>query len=173
MIGQKAATLINEGDNIALDSSTTCLELAKNIENKQLSVLTNGMQVVTELGQRSNITMLCTGGYFNEDQHAFFGHIAEKAMEGFHVDKLFLSCKGFHVNWGTSESHEQQAILKRKMLSISDEVNLLVDSSKINVKALIQTATLDKIDRIITDDGIKPATVNLIEKHGIEVMVCK
>ncbi len=171
-IGQKAATLVNDGDIIALDSSTTCLELAKRIENKHIHVLTNGIQVVMELGQRPDVTVLCTGGYFNEDHHAFFGHVAERSMEGHHIDKLFLSCKGFHVNWGMSESHEQQAILKKKMLSVADEVNLLLDSSKINVKALINTASLKQIDRIITDSGVDPAVVQKIEAHGIEVLVC-
>ncbi|UGB29309.1 DeoR/GlpR family DNA-binding transcription regulator [Metabacillus sp. B2-18] len=170
-IGQMAANYVNDRDIIALDSSSTCLELAKNIGDKKVSVLTNGFFVVQELGQKQDVSVLCTGGYYNADHHAFFGHSAENSIEGLHIGKLFLSCKGFDVNWGISESHEQQAMFKRKLLSIAGQVNLLVDSSKLNVKALIQTAPLEKIHRIITDNGIEDALVKSIENQGIEVVI--
>lgn len=172
LIGKKAADFVLDGDIIALDSSTTCLELAKNLDNQSIHVVTNGLQVVMELGKRSNMRVLCTGGFFNEDHHAFFGQVAERSLEGHHIDKLFISCKGYDPNWGMSESHEQQALLKRKMLSVADEVNLLIDSSKMNVKALINTAPSDRIARIITDKGVSITDIKLIEKRGIEVVIC-
>ncbi|KHF41663.1 DeoR/GlpR family DNA-binding transcription regulator [Halalkalibacter okhensis] len=172
LIGQKAAEFVVDGDIIALDSSTTCLELAKSLDNQSIHVFTNGLPVVMELGNKTSMKVLCTGGFFDEDHHAFFGQVAERSMEGHHIDKLFLSCKGYHVDWGMSESHEQQAMLKRKLLLVADEVNLLIDSSKINVKALINTAPSDRITRIFTDKGALAADINLIEKRGIEVVIC-
>lgn len=172
-IGQKAACFIQDGDIVALDSSTTCLELAKELDDQTIHVLTNALQVVMELGNKPNIQVLNTGGFFDSDHQAFFGQVAERAMEGYHIDKLFLSCKGFHLNWGMSESHEQQAMLKRKLLSIADEVNLLIDSSKLNVKALIKTASIDKINRIITDKDLGLSDRKAMEDCGIEVVICE
>lgn len=69
----------------------------------------------------------------------------------YHVNKAFVSCKGLHPQYGISESNELQARVKQKMIDIADQVFMMVDHSKFGVQALAHVASLDQIDRVITD----------------------
>ncbi|MCP8615676.1 DeoR/GlpR family DNA-binding transcription regulator [Salirhabdus salicampi] len=170
-IAKKASHFIHDGDIIAVDSSTTCFELIKVIKHKHITLLTNSLLALLELRNNDNVTVFCTGGYYHNDHHAFLGHSAENAITDHSIGKLFLSCKALDPKWGISESHEQQAMMKREFLNVAEEIYLLVDSTKVNYKALVRTSKLDQIHFIITDEAISADTIQKIEEQGVEVIV--
>ena len=94
-IGAIAATLINDGETIILDSGTTTLEIARQIKNKQgLQVITNGVNIAAELLDAREVQTFIVGGTLRVDSASIVGRSTEEMFEQFSADKLFLSGAG-------------------------------------------------------------------------------
>ena len=150
-IAREAVMLIKPGDRIVLDASTTAWYIASHLPDMPLTVITNSMKVASELSSKERIEVISTGGQLSRRSMSFVGHLAERSLELYHVDKLFLSCKGFHFQHGISESNELQAMVKRKMISIADQVILIADSSKFGLQAFTHVAAASELNVIVTD----------------------
>lgn len=150
-IAEMAIHWVHPGDRIILDASTTAWHMAKIMPNIPVTVLTNSIKVAVELSIKERIRVISTGGILSPRSLSYVGPLAEKSLQYYHVNKAFLSCKGVHLVRGISESNEMQALVKRQMIEIADEVNLMVDYSKFGVQAFAQLGSLKQVDRVITD----------------------
>ncbi|HHV55172.1 MAG TPA: DeoR/GlpR transcriptional regulator [Firmicutes bacterium] len=173
-MAQKAVDLIEDGETLFLDSSTTALALARALRSKQrLTVLTNGVRIVMELATRSGYTVIATGGLLRESSLSFVGPLAERAVSQYHVDWAFLSCKGFTLERGMTESNELEAQLKRLMVSHAHRAVAMVDSSKFGHVAFATIVPISDLNILITDDGAPGAILDQVRESGVEVMVAK
>lgn len=169
-IAQSALSMIRPGDRILLDASTTAGYMAVNMPDMPLTVLTNSIQVATELSSRDKIEIISTGGQLASRSLSFVGPLAERSLETYHVDKLFLSCKGVHLEGGgISESNELQARLKQKMVGISDQVILLADASKFGVRAFARVTGLEAIHSIIMDQPLEADMMDRLNGYNIAI----
>jgi len=172
-IAYEAVKQVREGDKIILDASTTAWYMAKVLPDMEMTVLTNSIKVASELSPKKNITVISTGGILQSKSLSYVGPLAESSFKHYHANKAFISCKGFHLQDGISESSEQQARVKQMMLSISEEVYLMIDHSKFGVKAFSRYEDMDVIDYVITDHHVKSELErNLIEK-GFQLIKTK
>ncbi|WP_434751493.1 DeoR/GlpR family DNA-binding transcription regulator [Paenibacillus amylolyticus] len=170
-IADAALALIQAGDRILLDASTTAGYMAANMPDMPLTVLTNSIQVATELSNRDKIEVISTGGQLAARSLSFVGPLAERSLETYHVDKLFLSCKGVHLESGSiSESNELQARLKQKMVGIADQVILLADASKFGIRAFARVTELDTVHTIITDQPLSEEQTSLCSAYHLRVL---
>ncbi|MCZ1268849.1 MULTISPECIES: DeoR/GlpR family DNA-binding transcription regulator [Paenibacillus] len=169
-IAQSALSMIRPGDRILLDASTTAGYMAANMPDMPLTVLTNSIQVATELSSREKIEVISTGGQLAQRSLSFVGPLAERSLETYHVDKLFLSCKGVHLEGGgISESNELQARLKQKMVGISDQVILLADTSKFGVRAFARVTGLNAVHAVITDQSLGDDLIERLNSYDISI----
>lgn len=170
-IARKAVSYIEPNDRIILDASTTAWYMASIIPDVPLTVLTNSIKVAMELSSKEKVEVISTGGKLAPRSLSFLGPSAERSLDQYHVDKVFLSCKGIHLERGISESNEMQALVKKKMIGISDKVYLLADTSKFGVQAFTYFAELKQIDEIITDNEIDALSVRQLEEKSVTVSV--
>jgi DeoR/GlpR family transcriptional regulator of sugar metabolism len=170
LIAKKAASLVEDGDIIALDASSTCFQMAKHLIDKEITVITNSIPVTLELANRSGLTVILVGGYLREISMSLVGISTELTIEGYHVDKFFFSAKGFDLRRGISEDHELQAQVKRKFISISDQQIFLADHSKFGVKSLVQITDLNNI-KLITDNKLAVDKLRKLKERGIEIEI--
>ncbi|WDQ30281.1 DeoR/GlpR family DNA-binding transcription regulator [Paenibacillus marchantiae] len=169
-IAQSALSMIRPGDRVLLDASTTAGYMAANMPDMPLTVLTNSIQVATELSSRDKIEVISTGGQLAQRSLSFVGPLAERSLETYHVDKLFLSCKGVHLEGGgISESNELQARLKQKMVGISDQVILLADTSKFGVRAFARVTGLNAVHAVITDQSLDDDLIERLNSYDISI----
>ncbi|MEF2965722.1 DeoR/GlpR family DNA-binding transcription regulator [Paenibacillus sp. M1] len=168
-IAEAAVKLISAHDRILLDASTSAWYMAKIMPDLPMTVLTNSVKVATELSTKEKIEVISVGGRLSPRSLSFVGPLAEKSLESFHVDKLFFSCKGVHLERGISESGELQARLKQQMMGIADQIILLADASKFGVQAFTQVADLSQIDAVISDTGLEAGMIGALEDAGITV----
>ncbi|MEK5438466.1 MULTISPECIES: DeoR/GlpR family DNA-binding transcription regulator [Paenibacillus] len=168
-IAREAVMMIKPGDRILLDASTTAWYMASHLPDMPLTVLTNSIRVAAELSGKERIDVISTGGQLSRRSMSFVGHLAERSLELYHVDKMFFSCKGFHLERGASESNELQAMVKRKMISIAEQVILLCDSSKFGIQAFTHVATTSDLDVVITD--YSPATEQLKQLQELNIAI--
>jgi len=170
-IGKVAAELIEDGDALMFDASTTALEIVKQIgTKKRLTVIANSLAVILELIDRSHITLISTGGVFHSRSFSYAGPLAEKGVRNYHVDKLFLGAKGIAIA-GPTDSYEAEAHLKKTMVESAKETILVVDSSKFNEIALVSIIPLEVINKVITDEGIPSEYKKLFADQGTEVII--
>lgn len=169
-IAQAAIKLIGPKDRILLDASSTAWYMAAELPDEALTVLTNSIRVVTELSSKEKIGVISTGGQLAQRSLSFVGPLAERSLAAYHVSKVFLSCKGVHLERGISESNELQARIKEQMISIADEVILLADYSKFGFRAFTHVADLSQVDVIITDNGVPAEQLEKLRDQGITVI---
>ncbi|WP_066399252.1 DeoR family transcriptional regulator [Cytobacillus eiseniae] len=154
-IAKEAVRMIVPGDQIVLDASTTAWYLAKELPDMPLTVLTNSIKAAVELSKKEQIKVISTGGILLNQSLSYVGPLSERSLKMYHVNKAFISCKGVHLEKGLSDSNESQALVKKQMLEIADETIVMVDSSKIGIRAFSQIASLSAIHSIITDSRIE------------------
>ncbi len=169
-IALEAIKRISPKDRILLDASSTAWYMAADVPDIDLTVLTNSIKVATELSGKEKIQVISTGGILAQRSLSFVGPLAERSLDAYHVDKVFLSCKGVHLERGISESNELQARIKERMIGMADEVVLLADSSKFGVQAFTHVADLSEVDTIITDRRMPKETIEQLEDRGIHVI---
>ncbi|MGN7479150.1 DeoR/GlpR family DNA-binding transcription regulator [Solibacillus silvestris] len=173
VIAKHAATLVNEGDTIMLDASTTAWYLANSLPNIPIIVITNSVQVINELISKDRIEVISTGGRYSAKSHSFVGPLSERSIMNYHVNKTFISCTGAHIMNGVSDSSELQAILKSLMIANSDEVILMMDSSKSNKPAFAHVTDIEKIDYLITDSKVDSKFKIQVEELGVNIIIAE
>ena len=147
-----AAEMVNDGDHIFLDASTTAVFIAKAIKDKErLTVITNSMEILIELSYVSGWNIISTGGVMKEGYLAFLGSRTEEVIRSYYVDKVFFSCKSIDQEWGIMESQEAFGTTKKAMIASGRKKILVVDSTKFDQTAFSVAGKLRDLDVVVTD----------------------
>ncbi|MEZ4810708.1 MAG: transcriptional repressor AgaR [Allomuricauda sp.] len=172
-IGLRAASFVNEGDTIMVDSGTTVMELVKNLnERMDLTVITNALNIANQLVKNNNINVIIPGGFLRKKSFSLIGTPAEKSLRNYFCDKLFLGVDGLDIDYGLSTPNIEEAHFNSTMIEMSKKVFVLADSSKIFKRSLAFICEISKVDVLITDSGIAKDQIAALENAGIEVVVC-
>ncbi len=170
-IGQFAADMIRDGDSIVLDSGTTTREIALRLNDKKdLTVMTNAINIALELATFPNITLMLTGGMLREESYSLVGPEAENTLRNYYFDKLFLGVDGIDLDYGLTTSNPLEAQLNRLMVKRSNQVFAVTDSSKFGRHSFSFISDLDPIGTIITDEYLSEEYESQLKKRGINVV---
>ena len=173
-IAREAVALVNDGDSILLDASSTSYYMARALSARErLRVMTNGFEVARELAQNTSNTVILIGGVVNNDSSSVTGLLSEQIIAQIHIAKAFFSCSGFSLTRGMTEVHFEEAQLKRKAIESSKQVIALVDSSKMGKEDLTPFARPDQIANLITDSELSTEWAEKIKQAGINLTVCE
>ena len=172
VIGAAAAQLVNDGESIILDSGTTTQQLARHLVNsKNLVVMTNGLNVASELVKASGIEIMMTGGTLRSKSLSFYGSQAEDALRQYRFDKLFLGVDGFDIIAGLTTHFDREATLNRVMCDISSEIILLADSAKFGRKGYHFIRSFGAFHTLVTDKGIPADYLAGLQRQGVRVII--
>jgi DeoR family transcriptional regulator of aga operon len=154
-IGAKAATMINDGETIILDSGTTTLEIAHQIKMKQrLHIITNGVNIAAELLDARDASLFIVGGNVRGESASISGRFTEEMLEQFSADKMFLSGAGCDLDFGVSGANLEETMVNRAMLRISREIILVADASKFSKRSMSRITSFSEIDTVISDSSL-------------------
>ena len=146
------SSMIEDGDYIVLDASTTALFVVKNIlQKKKITLITNSIEILLELSNKTDWNILSTGGVLKEGGLSLVGYQAEKMISAFHVDLAVCSCKGLDSEMGITDSNEKDAEIKKAFFRAAKKKVLAVDSTKFDKISLVQISDLTGVDAIVTD----------------------
>lgn len=172
-IARQAALLVNDGDSVFLDASTTVYYLARELaERQRLRVVTNGIDVSRLIAQNPTNVVILLGGTIGSDGSSVTGLLSEQALEELHMQKAFVSCSGFSVERGLTEVHLAGAHLKRKAIASVQQVFALISSNKLGKEDLTSFAGIDHINHLFTDDGLSDEWRAWLIQAGIPFTVC-
>lgn len=171
-IGKLAAGLINSGDTVFLDASTSSLHVAKHIKDMEsITVITNAERVLMELADCPGITLISTGGIVRRESLSLVGRMAENAVGSYRADKVFFSCKGFSPKHGLTDSSEQESEIRKTMLKCSETVIFLCDHTKFDKIGFAKTAGLEDVDVMITDAPIPGNWTRELEEASVKIEI--
>jgi len=173
-IAREAALLVQDGDSIFLDASSTAFYLARALADRsKLRVMTNGFEVARDLAQNPTNTVILVGGVVNNDSSSVTGLLSEQIIADLHIEKAFFSCSGFSIERGMTEVHFEEAQIKRKAIESARQVIGLIDSSKFGKEDLTPFAHPDQISTVITDSGLSPDWATRLKQAGINLAICE
>ncbi len=171
-IGQRAASLVMDGDCIALDVGSTTREVAQNlVRRRNLTVITPSLLIATTLVNQPDLRLVVPGGIVRPGETSMVGELAQRAFEIFHVDRLFLGVGGIDASAGLTEYNWDDTLVKQAMLKTAKEVVVVADSSKFDRIATVNIAPLDVVDKLITDLPPSPQLAQALKDAGVTVIV--
>ncbi|MRN56035.1 DeoR/GlpR transcriptional regulator [Paenibacillus sp. 19GGS1-52] len=163
--------LINDGDSLMTDTSSTAFEALRRIldEKKNLTIITNSLVVLSEF-QHSGQKLISTGGTLGPETSSFVGPNALQTIQKYNVDVAIFSCKALSMTGGLSDSNEAESELKVLMQQQANKVILLVDHSKFDRIAFIKLLSFDKIDYIVTDQKPTDEWIAFLNKFQVSLI---
>ncbi len=168
-IAEQIADLVKDGESLMLDASSTAVYIAKALKDKKnLTVITNSIEIVVELMDMPEWKVLSTGGLSREGSFALVGPQTDKMLKSYHVDKTIISCKGFDLNSGMTDSDELHANNKITMLESAGMKILAVDKTKFDKTAFTAIGALEDITTVVTDEEPETRWLQAFEEAGIE-----
>lgn len=173
-IGKRAAELIENSGCAILDAGTTNLEVARFLKPKKpLRIITDSIEIAYELRDRENVTVLVTGGILRSDSYNLYGGFGEYMLNSMHAQACVMGASGLTMREGLTKHDIEALPIRQKMVEISHDLICLADSSKFDVTGLVSICPIDRVDILITDDGIKPELRKTFEDMGIEVIIAE
>lgn len=173
-IAKKAFDYIKDQDTIILDDASVNYYLALEIKEnpvKHLIVITNSLICAGVLAEADHVELFVLGGQVGGKLAAVMGDVVINTLSNFHANKAFISAHGVNFSAGVTSIGSPQMQVKKAILQASDEVYLLVDSSKFGGGYILVVCPLDRIERIITDKSIKAEDLELAMEQQVKIDV--
>lgn len=169
-IGEIVSRMVKDGESLILDSSSTAVFIARALreEKKNLTIITNSIEIIIELFDTPDWRIISTGGLAMEGSFALVGPNTDQMLCSYHVNKAIISCKGVDIENGITDSNELHARNKETMLSRADQKILAVDSSKLGSVAFTKITDLDNVGMVIMDEKPGEDWLQLFRNLGIE-----
>ena len=172
-IARWAAEMVEDGDAVLLDSSTTVFHIGPFLQDRSnLTVITNGIEVAFALAQNPSHTIILIGGILRPERALVVGHLGEQILQNLHIKTAFVSCSGFSIETGLTQVDIQEAQLKRRMIESADRVVALIDSTKFGKVDLTPFATVEQISHILTDSDLAARHIDDIRQTCANLTVC-
>ncbi len=171
-IGRKAAEFIGDGEAVILDAGTTTERIIPFLVDKRnLTVVTNGLNIAESLMGIPGVTSILVGGIVNETTRCTAGFHAEEFIRQFHVSTAFISAGGVERN-GVTNTNVFEVEIKRSMIRSAAKVVLVATHDKIGTVSLAPFAGLEEVDALVTDVEADEKALAPIRERGVEVYLC-
>lgn len=170
-MGNLLIPLIQDGDTIMADSSSTVFEALKIIqtERNNLTMITNSIILLPEFND-SDHTIISTGGTLSKTAKSLNGSIARQTIQNYNVDVALFSCKGVSMKNGITDANEPASEIKRGMNKQATKTILLVDSSKFDKVGFVHMFKFEEIDYLLTDKKPSEDWISFLENHNVNVL---
>ncbi|MBQ2986331.1 MAG: DeoR/GlpR transcriptional regulator [Tyzzerella sp.] len=168
-IAELLSDIIHDGDYLFLDASSTAVAIAKAIKHKKdITIITNSLEIAIELLEVPDCKVISTGGEIVSTAFGLVGHVTDKTIRSYYVDKAIVSSKGFELEKGFTDSDERHANNKRSMLESAKMKILAIDSSKFDRVAFAKIGDLRDITMIVTDEKPAEEWLKKMEEYQVE-----
>jgi DeoR/GlpR family transcriptional regulator of sugar metabolism len=170
-IARAAAAMVNEGEAVALDASTTAYYLALELRSKrELVVVTNGLLVATALADAPGITVLVTGGMLRLSAMSLVGDFGADVLRTTRINKGFLGARGLSLSRGLMDLNPDEVRIKQEMADACEQVYGIFDGTKWHRSALLAFISVEELAGIITDSSAPTIEVEAWRAAGVNVI---
>jgi DeoR/GlpR family transcriptional regulator of sugar metabolism len=171
-IGVAAQQFIQDGDFLVLLNGTTTIAVARSLSpDKRLTIITNGIDIVTALRDKPNVEVILLGGIVDYAHYVMTGPMVLRDLGDLHATKLISGAGGITAEKGVTVYPYMVSAYYGRIVDMVEQVIVVTDHSKFGRNALVPAIGLDRIDTLITDRGAKPEHLELLESHGINCIL--
>ncbi len=169
-IAKRAASFVEEGDVLFINSSMTALMTMNYIKDKHVTIVTNNARAIN-YDPDAKITVLLTGGEVRYPKKSITGGIALQTLNGIIADKCIIGCSGLTKD-GVSTGYHKETMVNKLMIQRTKGAKLLLcDHTKVGLTFSFEYSNYDDIDCLITDIKTDKEILEYIEdKHKIEII---
>jgi DeoR/GlpR family transcriptional regulator of sugar metabolism len=169
-IGAAGAALVEDGDAIFLDSSSTSLAIAHHLrQHRHVTVVTNSLEVAHELFDAQHIDLIMLGGVLQQATASFVGAYGLAALDRLNLQKGFFGAHGISLDAGLTDVSPEEAAVKQPLVARCRQVVAVLDATKWGRVGVASFAQISQIDRVITDAGAEEELVRQVQAVGIVV----
>ena len=172
LIGELAASLIEDGDVVFINSGTTTAQVIRHIRaNAGITVFSNNVNAALEVGE-AGFKHYLIGGEYQPHSNSVAGRFATDNLRQVYADKSILGVDGISLIHGcTVPSNAEAEIVKQMIERTQGEIYIVADHSKWGVVSNFQISTIDQIHKIITDEAIDPSTLASLASHSVGIHI--
>lgn len=149
-IARRAASLVENGDTIFMDPSSTTYLMIPFLAGKDVTVVTNGISHINLL-TNMDIPCIMIGGSIKKTTNSCIGPITENTLKTFYFNKCFLGASGFSISSGITNHDIHERVIKLLALKNSSQPYFLLDHTKYGVVTMVQVASLDEYPILIDE----------------------
>jgi DeoR family transcriptional regulator of aga operon len=165
-----AATLVLDGESVALDSSTSAYYLALELRRRrELVVVTNGLLIAAALADAPGVTVLLTGGMLRQAAMSVVGDLAAEVLHSTRIDKGFFGARGLSLERGLLDLNPDEVRFKQQMVAACERVVGLFDGTKWRRSALLSFVPAGRVHAIVTDAGAPAELIAAWRERGVDV----
>jgi DeoR family fructose operon transcriptional repressor len=172
VIGESAASLIEDGEVVFINSGTTTAQVIRNIRAYAgITVFTNNLRAVLDSGE-VGFSLHLIGGEYQPHSNSVAGRFAIDNLRQVYADKTILGVDGISLVHGCTVPSNAEAEIMRLMIErTKGEIYITADHTKWGVVSNFQIATIDEVDQVITDAGIDVSTIESLAEHSVNILV--
>lgn len=170
-IARRAASLIEDGDVVALDIGTTVAAMCPLLHERSLTVVTASLAVIERLADAPDIDIVVLGGLLRPNYRSMVGTLTEQALRQIRADVAFLGTSGITPDGAVLDSTPSEVPIKRGLLDIAARSYLLADHDKIPGSGFLEVARLGRFTGLITDRPCPTDAFTLTDDEDLEVLL--
>jgi DeoR family fructose operon transcriptional repressor len=172
-IGELAASLIEDGDIVFINSGSTTTQVIRNIrDHSKTSVFSNNVNASFEVSEAAGFHYYLIGGEFSARSNSLTGRFAMENLRQVYANKAIIGVDGISLKHGCTVPTNAEAEIVRQMIErTKGQVIIVADRSKWGVVSNFQVATIDEIDKLVTDHGIDSSALESLKERQIETLI--
>lgn len=171
IIAKLASQIVQDGDIIYIDSGTTTMHMIPHLaEIRNLTIITNNLNVIMGSLPYPNLNVLCTGGVLFRTTNSFVDMDAVNSLKKFNISKAFMASTGISITKGITNSSSFEYDIKRYMVENCDTVIVLADDTKLGRVSLTTYCELKDIHVFITNELPGSEFVDFFESNNIKLI---
>lgn len=169
-IGRACAALIQPGQNVIIDSGTTCFQVAKHLRADVAQVITNSLPVANHYAGSTRHEIHLSGGVIYPRLGTLVGPHAVETFSRIHADVAVLSGSGVSED-GIYNSHGLLVDIQRAMIAAAAKVIFCFDHAKFGRRSTFFLTDFAPVDAIVTDSQAPAELIGTLRAKGLEVVV--
>ncbi|WP_245580382.1 DeoR/GlpR family DNA-binding transcription regulator [Arthrobacter castelli] len=180
-VATTASRLVPACSVVALNGGTTTSatarqlglrsDLADRADRPALTVVTNALNIATELVLRPHIRTVTLGGVARPNSYEQVGPLAKLVLQELWIDVLILGVDGLTLRGGVSAHHDGEAEINSAMVKRAERVVVVATSEKMGHRSLVRVCDWSQIDTLVTDSGVDDAFARELRSWEVDVIV--
>ncbi|ASQ93201.1 DeoR/GlpR family DNA-binding transcription regulator [Streptomyces sp. 11-1-2] len=169
-IAAEVSSLIADGETVLLDSGTTCLEVARLLRQRPVTVMPLSLQAIHLLGDAPGpATLMVPGGQPRAAEGALTGPLTLASLSALRFDTAVIGCCGLSAAEGLTAYDLDDAAVKKASVASSRRVIVAADGSKLGRTAYAYVGPSTQLHTLVTDATAPADEVAALGKGGTVV----
>jgi DeoR family fructose operon transcriptional repressor len=172
-IAAHAVREVRSGSTIFLDSSSTCLAVARALvyaPATELTLVTNSPAIAYELVDE-RVLVIVPPGELDQHMRLLAGRWTTDFLAGLNFELAFCSAAGVTLEAGLTTSRRALADVINVARANAERTIGLIDSTKFGRASLLTIADASELDAVITDAGLDDATAKEYRAAGVNLEI--